>query len=495
MPDGPWLELLAALPLGAALLALPLGRRAHLAALPALAAGLVLAVLLAAQVWRAGVVEVALGGFAPPLGIALRADGLAAAMLLVAALVLGATGLFARRDYGPMAAGETRTGLLFWPLLLAVWGGLNAAFLGGDLFNLYVALELLTLAAVPLVSLGGRPEALAAALRYLLFALVGSVLYLLGTALLYGAHGTLDIPLLAERLQAGPATYAAAALMTAGLLAKTALFPLHLWLPPAHAAAPAAASAVLSALVVKAPFVILLRLWFDVLAPLADAHAAVLLAALGSAAILVGSALALRQRRLKLAIAYSTMAQLGYLFLLFPLAGGTGEAQPWSAGAWTGGVLHAISHALAKAAMFLVAGLVIEAAGHDRMAELRGLGRALPIGVFAFALAALSLMGLPPSGGFVGKWLLLTSAFASGGWWWALPMLAGGLLAAGYVFRLLNPALMHPAEAAPPFRAVPRLRQAVPLALAAASVLLGLAPMPAYRLLGIGRAPAAETGL
>jgi formate hydrogenlyase subunit 3/multisubunit Na+/H+ antiporter MnhD subunit len=254
---------------------------------------------------------------------------------------------------------------------------------------------------------------------------------------------------------------------------------------------------VLSALVVKASFVVLLRLWFDAVPAVVDARAGALLASLGAAAILVGSVLALGQARLKLAIAYSTMAQLGYLFLFFPLAGGGTEAQPWSAGAWNGGVLHAVSHALAKAAMFLVAGLVIEAAGHDRIAELKGLGRALPIGVLAFALAGLSLMGLPPSGGFVAKWLLLTTALASGQWWWAVPMLAGGLLAAGYVFRLLNPALTRPEEgpAAPSWRAVPRRRQAVPLALALLSVLLGLAPMPVYRLLGIGRPQAAEEGL
>ena len=127
-----------------------------------------------------------------------------------------------------------------------MWGSLNLVFVSGDLFTLYVALELLTFAGVPLVCLDGRGETLRAALRYLLFALLGSVLYLLGAVLLYGAYGTLDIALLAARIRPEPATLAAAALMTTGLLAKTALFPLHIWLPPAHAGAPAAASAVLS---------------------------------------------------------------------------------------------------------------------------------------------------------------------------------------------------------------------------------------------------------
>lgn len=156
-------------------------------------------------------------------------------MLVTAAIVISAAGFFARANFGtPRGMTEARAPLAFWMLLQALWAALNIVFLGGDLFNLYVALELLTFAAVPLVCLDGRPETLAAALRYLLFALFGSVLYLLGAALLYGAYGTLDIVLLAARIQAEPAVWVAAGLMTAGLLAKTALFPLHLWLPPAH---------------------------------------------------------------------------------------------------------------------------------------------------------------------------------------------------------------------------------------------------------------------
>ena len=185
---------------------------------------------------------------------------------------------------------------------------------------------MLTFAAVPLVCLDGRAETFQAALRYLLFALLGSVLYLAGTVLIYGAYGTLDIVLLSQRIRPEPVTIIAAALMTAGLLAKTALFPLHLWLPPAHASAPAAASAVLSALVVKGPFFIAVRLWFDVMPNFPAPAARQLLAALGAAAIVFGSILALRQTRLKLLIAYSTLAQIGYLFLMFPLGTGIGVA-------------------------------------------------------------------------------------------------------------------------------------------------------------------------
>jgi hypothetical protein len=257
-----------------------------------------------------------LGAWPPPLGIALRADALSAVMLAVTAVVITAVAAFAAADFSPVAA-QTRATFAFWILLLAIWGALNTIFLGGDLFTLYVALELLTFAAVPLVSLEGRSETLQAALRYLLFALAGSVLYLLGAALLYGQYGTLDIVLLSQRIGTEPAVLVAAALMTTGLLAKTALFPLHLWLPPAHAGAPAAASAVLSGLVVKGSFFIIVRLWFNVMSGLPGFAATQLLAALGGAAIVFGSVVALRQERLKLLIAYSTLAQIGYLFLMF----------------------------------------------------------------------------------------------------------------------------------------------------------------------------------
>ena len=233
--------------------------RIALASMP-IGLAIVIAILVALQRGGAPLVYL-LGAWSPPLGIALRADGLSAVMMTVTAAVVCAVGIFARADFRtPEGSSEARAPFAFWILLLAVWGALNTVFLGGDLFTLYVALELLTFAAVPLVSLDGRAETLQAAMRYLLFALLGSLLYLVGTALIYGAYGTLDIVLLSGLVYKEPATVVAAALMTVGLLAKTALFPLHLWLPPAHAGAPAAASAVLSALVVKGSFFIVVRL-------------------------------------------------------------------------------------------------------------------------------------------------------------------------------------------------------------------------------------------
>src|SRR5262245_5273622 len=415
------LVLAIVIPLAGVLLAFAAGgrhvERIALATIP-LGLAIAVAIIVAKRQTDAPLVYL-LGGWAPPLGVALRADGLSAVMLVITAMVIGAVGIFAHPNFCmPSRSVEARAPFAFWILLLAVWGALNTVFLGGDLFTLYVALELLTFAAVPLVCLDGRAETLQAALRYLLFALMGSVLYLVGTALLYGAYGTLDIVLLSGQVRAQPATLVAAALMTVGLLAKTALFPLHLWLPPAHAGAPPAGSAVLSALVVKGSFFIVVRLWFDVMPAVPGFAATQLLAGLGAAAILFGSVVALRQERLKLLIAYSTLAQIGYLFLTFPLAFASGQLH--SGGALSGGMLQAMSHATAKAAMFMSAGLIYAALGHDRIAGLGGIGRVLPMSVLAFALGGVALIGVPPGGAYLAKELLLKATVETEQWWWAV---------------------------------------------------------------------------
>jgi len=478
------LVLALTVPVGAILLMLLAGGRwARGIAMAALLAGLGIAAGIAAEVWRAGqAVVYASGGWTPPLGIQLRADGLSVVMLVTAALVMLAVAIFAPKDFSVAhGGGEGRKSLVFWVLLMAICGAMNAIFLGNDFFNLYVALELVTFAAVPLVCLSGSRATLEAALRYLLFALAGSALYLLGVTLLYGAYGTLDIGRLASVVCPGPALWAAVAFMTVGLAAKTALFPLHLWLPPAHSGAPPAGSALLSALVVKGSFFLMVRLWFDTVPGLGDAWAGQLPGLMGAGAIVVGGVMALRQERLKLLVAYSTVAQIGYLFLMFPMAG--------AAAALPGGMFQAMAHAFAKASMFMAAGLMAEVAGGDRLDDLRGIGRALPLTSCAFGLAALSLVGIPPTGGFMTKWLLLSAAFVSHQWWWAVVVPVGGLLAGGYMFRALKPVM---AEGSQPTASISCVRELAVLALAVCALLLGMFPQKPIEMMSIGRPDFAE---
>jgi formate hydrogenlyase subunit 3/multisubunit Na+/H+ antiporter MnhD subunit len=244
------------------------------------------------RVVRYGPQRYSIGGWDAPLGIELYADGLSVLMLIMAAVVgalvsLYAVGYFSSRKgmSEPEAVEQARQRSLFWPLWMFLWAALNALFLSADMFNLYVTLELLGLAAVALVALAGVSAGLTAAMRYLLVSLLGSLSYLLGVALLYAAFATLDLKALGDVMTSGPVTWTAIALITVGLLLKTALFPLHFWLPPAHANAPTPVSALLSALVVKASFYILLRLWFDVFPGTVTPTAAQLLGVLGAAAI------------------------------------------------------------------------------------------------------------------------------------------------------------------------------------------------------------------
>lgn len=379
-------------------------------------------------------VRYALGGWGAPLGIDLHLDGFATVLLLSTAALVIVLSIYSAFYF----AGQSQAAR-FWPLWWMLVAGLNGVFLAADAFNVYVLLEIIGLASVALVALAGTREACTAALRYALVGLLGSLCYLLGVALLYRHYGTLDFAQLAALAQADPLTWAALALVTAGLLLKTALLPLHFWLPSAHANAPAPVSAVLSALVVKASFYLIARYWLDILSPAVTDLGSMLLGLLGAVAVIWGCVAAFRAHRLKLLVAYSTVAQLGYLFLLFPLAASGTDTHM----ALEAVVYFIVAHALAKAAMFLAAGNILRACGHDDIARLRGVAGQQPASLFIFAIAGVSLIGLPPSGGFIAKWLLLNTAISSGQWWWAVVVLCGGLLAALYIFKVLNLAFVR----------------------------------------------------
>ncbi|WP_206081039.1 complex I subunit 5 family protein [Marinobacter orientalis] len=437
--------------------------------------GILVQVLVSLGLWltvaRDGGFHYGLGGWQAPLGIELRVDGLAVTFVLLTAVVASACGLHAGVYIDP----DKPWHRYFWPLFWFLWSGLNVVWLGGDLFNLYVGLELISLSAVGLVALGGKANALRASLRYLLAALLGSLVYLLGVALMYGQFGTLSIAGVVSWLGVHPVPAGsglALALMVTGLALKTALFPLHRWLPPAHGIARSPVSALLSALVVKASFYMAARLWLELGEPLGNLAAAQLVGLLGSAAVVWGSWLACRQPQLKQVVAYSSVAQIGYLFLLFPLTYSVSESV--SLQAQQGITLQVISHALAKAAMFLAAGNLILSAGSNRVDALTGVSRFLPFSLFSFGLAGVSLMSLPPTGGFAAKWLLLQASLGSGQWWWILVMLIGGLLSAAYVFRIYRASFL---ESAGPdrFYHPARSLEVIPMILALLALGLGLA--------------------
>lgn len=419
------------------------------------------------------------GGWGAPLGIDLYADGLSVIMVAMTTLVGALVSIYAIgyfRATGP--AGDP--GGSFWPLWLLLWAGMNALYLSGDLFNMYVSLELLGLSAVALVTLAGG-AALMAGMRYLLVSLLGSLAFLLGVGVLYAGFGALDLLHLTEALTPGPIVAAALALMTLGMLLKTAVFPLHFWLPPAHANAHGPISAILSALVVKASFYVIVRLWLGLFPEVSTAAGAEALGVLGMGAIVWGSLQALRQDGLKMMIAYSTVAQLGYLFLAFPLS----LHPDVGARAWQGAIYFGIGHACAKAAMFLAASSIKQVYGDDTIAGLKGIGLRMPMTLFAFGLAGVSLIGLPPSGGFIGKWILLSTSLQAGRYDIAFVILAGTLMAAAYVFPVISRALARTPELRPRLD-MPFSMKWTPFALGLIGILLGLLAIEPLSLMEIG---------
>lgn len=406
-----------------------------------------------------GVHRHAVGGWGAPLGIDLYVDGLSLLMISVTSLVGLGVSIYSTGYFKQLQSTQ------FWPLWLLLLATLNALFLSADIFNLYVTLEMMGLAAVAMTALPGGRDALSGAMRYLLATLTGSLAYLLGVALLYHHFGSLDITILASRVEPSSTLWAALGLMVTGLLLKTALFPLHFWLPPAHASAPAPVSALLSALVVKGSLYILVRLLLTVFAPVSGGAEGIL-GILGAAAILWGSLQALRQSRLKLLVAYSTVAQIGYIFLALPLTTAANIT------AWSAVIYLVFSHALAKSAMFLVAGNLIHFGGHDRIADLDRVVQRLPLTISAFALAGVSIIGLPPSGGFIGKWLLLEAAFGQDRWSIVVIIIAGGLLASGYIFKVLGYAFTS-APISHGSNTVPRRMEWTAFFLAVGAILLG----------------------
>ncbi len=417
-----------------------------------------LALSLALSILGDGAVRIELGGWPIPLGIAFKADGLATLMLLLNGIVGLAVVL--------PAANRAELKPAFWPLWLLALAALNTLFLTTDLFNIYVAFEVLGLAAVGLTILTGSSKALRAGFDYLCAGLAGSLLILLGVVLAYSAVDRVDLaalPLLLDTAQG----QLAIALVLAGLAVKAALFPLHFWMPDAHSGAIPSASAVLSALVIKGGLYVMLRVVLESGAELAPLRS--LLMILGAAAMLWGAWQALRAERLKLLVAYSTVAQVGLITLAIGAAGNPVDTAVWQAAA-----ILMVSHGLAKAAMFLAVGRIAEELGHDRISGLNRSDLRPGVSEFAFAIAAISLIGLPPTAGFIGKWMLMQGLILDGAWIWIALVLAGTAMSAAYLVRVVSRCLRGGPHMAPTARH-PALRggDVAALALATGALILG----------------------
>ncbi len=469
----PWAILLILFPLTGAIISFLWSKQGNKIGLITITFVLISVVFLGWSMIEKGVYLHNVSGWGAPLGINLYADGLSLIMLIMTSLVGLGISIYAISYF---SADQSKR---FWPLWLLIITGLNALFLSADIFNYYVTLELIGLSAVSLTALGNTRKAFLGAMRYLLATLLGSLLYLFGVGLLYHGFGSLDIATLSQNAQDIPILWVSLALMSGGLLLKTALFPLHFWLPPAHSSAPAPVSALLSALIIKSSFYILIRVWLSIFGPLSDDTVENIFGFLGAAAILWGSFQALRQTRLKLLVAYSTVAQIGYLFLAFALAMSGGSI------AWNAVVFLAFSHALAKSAMFLVVGNLLRFGGHDEIIHLDRVAQRLPITTAAFVLAGISIIGLPLSGGFIGKYFLLESALLQEQWVFVIILLVGSLLSAAYIFKVISH-FFTPSSITHNAKRIPANMEWSALLLAFTVILLGLFTSSVLSIIDLG---------
>ncbi len=440
--------LLVVLPLLAAPLCLLLPRPAWLRAFASAIALACFAIALALlrHVLETGAWSYALGGWAAPLGIEFRVDvanaGVLATVALLAAVVLPC-GLGAAAGHA-IPAGRSH---LFYAAFLLLLTGLLGVTITGDAFNVFVFLEISSLASYTLVSLGRSRRALRAAFSYLLMGTIGGTFILIGIGFLYLMTGTLNMADLAQRLPAVEQTrtvHAAFAFLTVGLAIKLAVFPLHQWLPNAYSFAPSTVSAFLAGTGTKVAYYLLLRFSFTVFGAafvFGRLGLDLLLLPLSLAAMFIGAIAAINQTDLKRLLAYSSVSQVGYMTLGLSLASVTGL---------TGGLVHLFNHALIKGGLFLVVAALVARTGSSELADLHGIGRRMPITSAAFVLGGLGLIGVPATAGFVSKWYLVLAALESGGLLLAFAILASSLLAAIYVWRVVEIAYFRaPPEGAP----------------------------------------------
>lgn len=417
------------------------GNRAWTLAFIAAIASFIVAAMLFLSVSDGTVISYHLGGWAPPVGIEYRIDMLNAFVLLIVSGVGALTLLYARASVA-LEIEERQHGLFYAAFVLCMTGLLGVT-ITGDAFNIFVFLEISSLSTYAMVASGARRDrrALTAAYNYLIMGTIGATFFVIGLGLLYMVTGTLNMADLAQRLidhGDSRTVRTGFAFIVVGIGLKLAMFPLHLWLPNAYAYAPSAVSAFVSATSTKVAVYLLLRFLFTVFGFSIPFEADVMhyivlpLALIG---ILAGSIVAVFQDNLKRLLAYSSISQIGYMLVGVTLL---------SQGGLMASIIHLFNHAVAKAALFMVAGAYVMGAGTTTIRELRGVGRDMPFTTAAFVIGGMSLVGIPLTVGFVSKWYLVSAAIAEGWWPVAVLIVGSSLLSFAYVWRFIEAAYMYP---------------------------------------------------
>ncbi len=382
-----------------------------------------------------GVLSYALGGWEPPWGIEMRIDVASALVLCVVTGISSLVLVYAKESIAKEIDRSQHT--LFYAAHLLCLTGLSGILSTGDAFNLFVFLEISSLATYTLVSLASDKRCLTAAFRYLVMGTIGATFILIGVGMMYMKTGTLNMIDLAARIaefDGNRTVNTGLAFILVGVSIKLALFPLHMWLPPAYTHAPSAVSAFLASTATKVAVYVMVRFIFTIYGAeyvFYTMSMDIILLVLAIVAIFKCSFMATVQSNVKTVLAFSSVAQIGYMILGISLVSSAGLMA---------GLLHIFNHALMKGALFMAVGAVFLRTGSVDIKAFQGLGRQMPLTMAAFAIAGLSIIGVPLTAGFVSKWYLVTAALEQQHWIIAFLVLIGSLFAIVYIGRILEAA-------------------------------------------------------
>ncbi|PHR55304.1 MAG: cation:proton antiporter [Robiginitomaculum sp.] len=376
-----------------------------------------------------------MGNWPAPLGIIYYVDSLNA---LVISLVSGMA-LLALLYGWPMVEREIepKKQAMFFGTFLICLAGLIGVAITGDAFNVFVFLEVSSISTYVLVAMGAgqNRQALTASFNYLILGTIGATFFVIGVGLLYMATGTLNMADISRLLADGDndrVVRAAFSFIVIGLGLKTAMFPLHTWLPNAYAFSPSMIGVFLASTATKVAFYTLIRFLFSVFhagAPFETAMFDYVLAPMAITAMIVCSVQASFQPDVRRLLAYSSVAQLGYMLLGLSM----GTVAGLSAG-----LLHMFNHALMKGALFMAVGLATLGLGVIQVSEMRGMGKTMPLTAAGLSIAGLSLMGVPLTAGFVSKYYLVIAALERGWWWAVAAIVVSSVLAIFYIGRMIE---------------------------------------------------------
>ena len=419
-------------------------------AIAALLICLVSSFVILKTVIEQGTIQYWLGGWRPPWGIEYRVDHFNAFMLVLVSSLALISAIYARRTVEFEL--PDRVGL-FWSLYLLLITGLLGIIITGDMFNLFVLLEVVSLTSYSLIAIG-KGRATVASFRYLIIGTIGACFYLIGVGYLYIMTGSLnmeDLRILLPPLYSTTAVKAAFVFIFIGFGIKIALFPMHAWQPDAYTYAPSAVSIIISTAMAKTSAYALIRIIFSVFTlefitnflPLFD-----ILCWIAATAIIVGSIVAMVQNNLKKMLAYSSIANVGYIVLAIGLA-------PFTPFGLTPALMHILNHAVIKGCMFMAACAFIYKLDLWDIRKFEGLGRKMPYTCFALILAALAMIGMPPSAGFITKWYLILAALDAKKYLFVAVIFFSTLLMIIYFWRVVEIMYIRAAPSSGETSAVP----------------------------------------